>query len=169
MDECGLPVKLLLTPGQASDKAAAPAMLERLPTARTFVGDRGYDWQALVDLVKSKGGCAHIPTPRDRKTQRSVNHGLYRKRNLVERFFNKLKHFRRIATRFRQVGQEFPCRRHARLKPEMLVRRCLHSLGFRFRLHRRDLPGNRSLCPTRWWLEAPAAGSSSFSRTLSWG
>jgi len=102
-----LPVKLLLTPGQASDKAAAPTMLEGLPTAQAFVGDRGYDWQALVDLVKSKGGCAHIPTQRDRKVQRSVDHALYRQRNLVERFFNKLKHFRRIATRFDKSARNF--------------------------------------------------------------
>lgn len=102
-----MPVKLLLTAGQASDKAAAPAMLEGLPTAQAFVGDRGYDWQALVDLVKSKGGCAHIPTQRDRKVQRSVDHDLYRQCNLVERFFNKLKHFRRIATRFDKSARNF--------------------------------------------------------------
>lgn len=100
-------MKLLLTPGQDSDKAAAIAMLEGLPTAQAFVGDRGYDWQALVDLVKAKGGCAHIPTQRDRKVQRSVEHGLYRQRNLVERFFSKLKHFRRIATRFDKSARNF--------------------------------------------------------------
>ena len=102
-----MPVKLLLTPGQASDKATAPAMLEGLPTARAFVGDRGYDWQALVDLVKARGGYPHIPTQRDRKVQRSVDHGLYRQRNLVERFFNKHKHFRRIATRFDKLARNF--------------------------------------------------------------
>ena len=97
-------MKLLLTPGQASDKAAAPTMLEGLPTAQAFVGDRGYDWQALV---KSKGGCAHIPTQRDRKAQRSVDHALYRQRNLVERFFNKIKRFRRIAARFDKSARNF--------------------------------------------------------------
>lgn len=48
VDERGLPVRLLLTPGQTSDKAAAPAPLEGLPTASALVGDRGYDWQALM-------------------------------------------------------------------------------------------------------------------------
>ncbi|WP_442915562.1 transposase [Magnetospirillum sp. ME-1] len=55
VDVRGLPVKLLLTPSKTSDKAAAPTMLEGLPTAQAFVGDRGYDWQALVDPVKSNG------------------------------------------------------------------------------------------------------------------
>jgi transposase len=107
VDERGLPVKLLLTPGQASDKAAAPLLLDGLPTASAFIGDRGYDWQALIDLVKAKGGAAHIPTQRDRKVQRSVDPDLYRQRNLIERFFNKLKHFRRIATRFDKLARNF--------------------------------------------------------------
>jgi transposase len=107
VDERGLPVKLLLTPGQASDKAVAPVLLDGLPTANAFVGDRGYDWQALIDLVKSRGGSAHIPTQRDRKIQRSVDRELYRQRNLVERFFNKIKHFRRIATRFDKSARNF--------------------------------------------------------------
>jgi transposase len=107
VDGRGLPVKLLLTPGQASDKAAAPALLDGLPTASAVVGDRGYDWQALIDLVQSKGGTAHIPTQRGRKVQRSVDPDLYRQRNLIERFFNKLKHFRRIATRFDKSARNF--------------------------------------------------------------
>lgn len=107
VDERGLPVKLLLTPGQASDAQTAPALVQALPAARAFVGDRGYDARALVELVNARGGCAQIPTQRDRKIQRSVDRELYRKRNLVERFFNKLKHFRRIATRFDKLARNF--------------------------------------------------------------
>jgi transposase len=102
-----LPVKLLLTAGQASDKATAPALVEALPAATAFVADRGYDAMSLVDLVKARGGCAHIPTQRDRKVQRTVDRALYRQRNLVERFFNKLKHFRRVATRFDKSARNF--------------------------------------------------------------
>ena len=107
VDERGLPVMLLLTPGQASDAQTAPALVRALPAAQAFVGDRGYDARALVDLVNARGGCAQIPTQRDRKTQRSVDPALYRHRNLVERFFNKLKHFRRIATRFDKLARNF--------------------------------------------------------------
>lgn len=100
-------MKLLLTPGQASDKATAPALLDGLPTVSILVGDRGYDWQALIDRVHARGGTAHIPTQRDRRAQRSVDRDLYRQRNRIERFFNKIKHFRRIATRFDKSARNF--------------------------------------------------------------
>ncbi|WP_323716361.1 IS5 family transposase [Paracoccus aminovorans] len=106
VDESGLPVRLALTAGQASDKAAASTLLEQLPAA-IVVADRGYDWQHLIDLVGQRGGQAHIPTQRDRKVQRSVAPEIYRKRNLVERFFCKLKHFRRIATRYDKLARNF--------------------------------------------------------------
>jgi len=107
VDEQGLPVRLLLTAGHVSDKATAPALLEGLPASQAVIADRGYDWQHLVDLVASRGGRAHIPTQRDRKSQRSVDRELYRQRNLIERFFNKLKHFRRIATRYDKLARNF--------------------------------------------------------------
>jgi transposase len=107
VDEQGLPVRLALTPGQASDKAVAPGLLEGLPAVTVVIADRGYDWQHLVDLVRQRGGHAHIPTQRDRKVQRSVDPNLYRQRNLVERFFCKLKHFRRIATRYDKLARNF--------------------------------------------------------------
>ena len=100
VDENGLPIRLSLSAGQASDKAAAPALIDSLTRARHVVADRGYDAMALVERVRSRGAEAHIPTQRDRKVQRSVDRAIYRQRNLVERYFNKLKHFKRIATRF---------------------------------------------------------------------
>jgi transposase len=107
VDERGLPVRLRLSAGHASDKANAPALLEGLPAIADVVADRGYDWQYLLELVQSRGGRAHIPTQRDRKRQRSVDRQLYRQRNLIERFFCKLKHFRRIATRFDKLARNF--------------------------------------------------------------
>ena len=107
VDEHGLPVRLALTPGQASDKAAAPGLLEGLRATSIVIADRGYDWQHLIDLVSRRGGQAHIPTQRDRKLQRSVDPRLYRQRNLVERFFCKLKHFRRVTTRYDKLARNF--------------------------------------------------------------
>jgi transposase len=107
VDGRGLPLRILLTAGHASDKAFAPALLAGQPMARAVVADRGYDWQYLVDLIAARGGQAHIPTQRDRKVQRAVDPHLYRQRNLIERFFNKLKHFRRIATRFEKLARNF--------------------------------------------------------------
>jgi len=102
-----MPVRLVLSPGQSSDKTVAPLLIEGLKPDRDLVADRGYDARAIVDLVERRGGRAHIPTCRDRKVQRSVDRELYRQRNLVERFFSKLKHFRRIATRYDKTARNF--------------------------------------------------------------
>lgn len=107
VDEAGRPVRIVLTPGQASDKAAVADMLSGLPAARHLVADRGYDARAIVDLVREHGAEPHIPTQRDRKAQRSVSAALYRERNLVERFFNRLKQFRKIATRYEQTARNY--------------------------------------------------------------
>ena len=107
VDAHGLPLKLLLTPGQASDKAAVADLLDGLPPAADTVADRGYDAQAILDLIARHGSRPHIPTQRDRRRQRSVDHAIYRQRNLVERFFNKLKQFRRVATRYEKLGANF--------------------------------------------------------------
>jgi transposase len=107
VDQDGLPVRLLLTPGQASDKTTAPDLLAGLPPAQALVADRGYDSRAILRLVAEAGGEAHIPTQKRVKLQRSVDPDLYRKRNLIERFFCRLKQFRRIATRFDKLARNF--------------------------------------------------------------
>ena len=81
--------------------------IDGLPPAKALFADRGYDAEAIIDLVRSRGGCAHIPTQRDRKVQRSVDPAIYRRRNVVERYFCKLKHFRRVATRFDKLARNF--------------------------------------------------------------
>lgn len=107
VDACGLPVRFVLTPGQASDKTTAPVLLDGVRLARNVVADRGYDARAVIAVIEAGGATAHIPTQRDRKHQRSVDPAIYRQRNLVERFFNKLKHFRRIATRYDKLARNF--------------------------------------------------------------
>ena len=107
MNQDGLPLRIVLSAGQASDKAAVAELIDGLPPAQALVADRGYDAQAVIELVRSRGGCAHLPTQKDRKLQRSVDPAIYRQRNLVERFFCKLKYFRRIATRFDKLARNF--------------------------------------------------------------
>ena len=106
VDESGLPVRLMLTAGQAHDLNAAPHLLAGLP-CRHVVADRGYDADALLALIRASGAKAHIPSMRSRLIQRTVSRQIYRQRNLVERYFNKLKHFRRIATRFDKLARNF--------------------------------------------------------------
>ena len=107
VDGQGLPVRLLLTPGQASDKTTAPALLGGLRLARNVIADRGYDAKSIVALIQAGGAKAHIPTQSNVKLRRSVDLALYRQRNLVERFFNKIKHFRRIATRYDKLAANY--------------------------------------------------------------
>jgi transposase len=107
VDQDGLPLRVVLSAGQASDKAAVEALIDGLKPAQALVADRGYDARAVIDLVAARGGCAHIPTQKDRKVQRSIEPTLYRQRNLIERYFCKLKHFRRVATRFDKLARNF--------------------------------------------------------------
>lgn len=99
-------MRLVLTAGQAHDLRAAPDLLDGLE-CRHVVADRGYDANALLDLIRASGAKAHIPSTRQRLVHRSVNKRIYRQRNLVERFFCKLKHFRRCATRFDKLARNF--------------------------------------------------------------
>lgn len=107
VDQDGLPLRIVLSAGQASDKAAVEALIDGLKPAQALVADRGYDARAVIDLVAARGGCAHIPTQKDRKVQRSIDPALYRQRNLIERYFCKLKRFRRVATRFDKLARNF--------------------------------------------------------------
>jgi len=107
VDHRGLPLAITLSPGQASDKRAVAELLAAHPAPGDVVADRGHDAGAILDLIAAHGGRGHIPTQRDRKVQRSVDPAIYRQRNLVERFFKKLKHFRKIATRCEKTTRSY--------------------------------------------------------------
>ena len=107
VDGRGLPVAITLSPGQAADKAAVAALLAAHPAPGDVVADRGYDARTVLDLIAARGGRGHIPTQRDRRVQRRVDPALYRQRNLVERFFSKLKQFRRVATRYEKTATNY--------------------------------------------------------------
>ena len=107
MDQDGLPVRLHVTEGQASDKTVALTLVPGLPASTALVGDRAYDAKSVLDAAAANGTPAHVPTQRDRLVQRTVPHSIYAKRNLVERFFNRLKHFRRAATRYDKLARNY--------------------------------------------------------------
>jgi len=107
VDQDGLPVRIVLTAGQASDMTAVPELLAGLPVPTTVVADRGYDSNAVLDLILRSGATPSIPSTSQRTVRRSVDLAIYRQRNLVERFFCKLKHFRRIATHFDKLARNF--------------------------------------------------------------
>ena len=106
VDAAGLPVRFLLTPGQASDKTTLPNLIDGLRPARDAVADRGYSARSIIELFAALGTTAHIPSQSNVRVVRSVDFELYRQPNLIERF-NKLKHLRRIATRYDTLARNF--------------------------------------------------------------
>ncbi len=106
VDALGNPLRWILTGGQTADITQAPSLIEGL-RAQVVVGDKGYDADALVALIHAAGAQAVIPPRGNRKEQRAYDRHLYKDRNLVERFFNRLKQFRRIATRYDKLANNF--------------------------------------------------------------
>jgi len=107
VDANGLPILLKLTAGQAHDGRSAADMLAGLGDGQILLGDRGYDSDALRHALKERGAWANVKPMPNRKNVPAFSQFLYRYRNLVERFFSKLKHFRAVATRFEKHDANF--------------------------------------------------------------
>lgn len=106
VDALGNPVRWLLTGGEVADMTQATALLDDM-TADAVLADKGYDADALIDSIQATGAMAIIPPKRNRVVQRSYDRHLYQDRNLVERFFNRIKQFRRIATRYEKLARNY--------------------------------------------------------------
>jgi transposase len=107
VDRSGLPVQLALTTGEAHDNRLAAKLLSRLKSGSMLLADRGYDADWIRTLVRQHGAWANIPPRSNRKDALSFSPYLYRARNLVERFFNKIKHCRRVATRYDKLAANY--------------------------------------------------------------
>ncbi len=106
VDALGKPVAFSLTPGQASDLSQAEPMLENV-APEAFLADKAYDADRLIIALEARGIKPVIPPKANRLVQRCCDFALYRERNLVERFFNTLKHFRALATRYDKLARNF--------------------------------------------------------------
>jgi transposase len=102
----GLPVKLILTPGQAAEVSQAQALIEGVPI-EVVIGDKGYDSRAVATVIEARGAEAVIPSRKNCKEQRPYDRDRYKDRNLVERFWFKLKQYRRVATRYEKTARNF--------------------------------------------------------------
>ena len=100
VDAEGMPIALKLTEGQAHDGKSAQDLLGTLRNGDILLADRAYDSGALRQTLAARGTWANIKPMPGRKNIPAFSPFLYRYRNLVERFFNKLKHYRAIATRY---------------------------------------------------------------------
>jgi transposase len=106
VDANGLSVQLGLTPGE-TDNRLCPELLAGLQPQSMLLADRGYDADWIRALVRQQGAWANIPPKRNRKEPICFSPYLYRARNLVERFFNKIKQCRRIATRYDKLAANY--------------------------------------------------------------
>ena len=98
-DALGNPVRFFLTAGQRSDYVKALDLIEG-NKMKALIADKGYDANYLIEAVEAMGAQAVIPPRSMRKNPRIYDKDLYKERNLIERMFNKLKQFRRVATRY---------------------------------------------------------------------
>ena len=100
VDAAGLPIALKLTEGQAHDGRSAEDMFGTVRAGTVLLADRAYDSNALRARLAECGAWGNIRAMPHRIDPPVFSRWLYRQRNAVERFFNKLKHFRAVATRY---------------------------------------------------------------------
>lgn len=98
-DALGRPLRLIVTAGQVGDVTQANALLEG-QSGKAVLADKAYDSNALRQTIAAMRAEAVIPSNRTRKIVIPHDMDAYRNRNRIERCFNRLKHFRRFATRY---------------------------------------------------------------------
>lgn len=106
VDALGNPLRVNLSAGQVADIEQAVALIQHQP-AEFIVADKGYDSDAFINTITAQGGQAVIPPRSNRLNPRSFDRHIYKSRNPIERFFNRIKQFRRIATRYDKLAQSF--------------------------------------------------------------
>lgn len=102
----GNPIRSILTGGQVADITPGTASVEVIPTG-AVIADQGYDSDASVQIIEATGAQAILPPRGNRNSPRQIDRHRHKARNLVERFFNRLKPFRRLATRYDKLANRF--------------------------------------------------------------
>ncbi len=106
MDALGNPLRLLLTAGEVHDSTQAADLIAGYE-AEALLADKGYDADKLIAEVAARGLEVVIPPRRNRKQPRTYDRHLYRQRHLVECFINKMKHYRRVFSRFEKLAKNY--------------------------------------------------------------
>jgi transposase len=99
-------LRFILTGGERNDCTQALALLENIK-GKALLADKGYDTNYIVEAAENIGAIVVIPPKKNRIVQREYDKELYKERNIVERLFNKLKNFRRVATRYDKTASAF--------------------------------------------------------------
>ena len=106
VDGFGNPLKFILTAGQRDDIIKAEELVKGIDCTMV-IADKGYDSDVLVEFIKAQSSIAVIPPRKNRKIQRKYDKHIYKERHLIECFFSKIKHFRRIFSRFDKKASIF--------------------------------------------------------------
>lgn len=101
-----MPVRLALTGGQRGDCPQAYGLIEGL-SADVVMADAAYDADPLRQAIAQKGAIAVIPSNPSRARKHPLDRHLYAQRHLIECCFSKLKHFRRVATRYEKTARNY--------------------------------------------------------------
>ena len=112
VDAKGLPFRFLLTPGQSHDATAAQILLQELWPDSFVLADKAYDADWIRACIEAQEAVPIIPDRSNRNESHAFSPLLYRLRNQIERFFNKIKHFRRIATRYEKLAANYLAMSH---------------------------------------------------------
>jgi transposase len=107
-DALGNPLDFVLTGGQASDIGQAGTLLALTPAgAEALAADKGYDSDEFVQAVLTRGMTVVIPPRANRKSPRECDWFAYKERHLIECFFGKIKHYRRIFSRYEKTARNY--------------------------------------------------------------
>lgn len=101
-------LRFSITEGSVNDCTQAANLLDSVIRKGIYIlGDKAYDSDDIVNYIIERTACAVIPSRKNLKIQREYNKEIYKDRNIIERFFNRLKNFRRIATRYDKLVLSF--------------------------------------------------------------
>jgi transposase len=106
-DHLGRPVAFTLTPGNIADISVARDLLDTIAPPKRLLADKAYDADSLRIWLKARGVEAVIPSNATRRTPYPLDKTAYRRRNLIERMFCRLKDWRRLATRYDRTARNF--------------------------------------------------------------
>lgn len=106
-DDQGRPIAFALTPGNIADITMAVPIFEDLPRPKRLLADKAYDANRFRTWLKARQITAVIPSNATRNRPYPLDRNAYRRRNLIERLFGRLKNWRRIATRYDRLAQNY--------------------------------------------------------------
>ena len=106
-DDRGRPVAFALTPGNVADVGMAIPLLAAVAKPKRLLADKAYDADSLRRWLKQRKIRAAIPSTASRRTPYPLDRAAYKRRNVIERMFCKLKNWRRIATRYDRLARNY--------------------------------------------------------------